>query len=121
MAFMAGIMPNGSEDAFRYANVNTMSDSTLGIPVPSRLYAIGASAESQPLKGVRVTVKDIIDLEGLKTSNGNRAWFRLYDVKNKTAPSMKKLVDLGTVIIGKTKTSQFANADRPTADWVDYQ
>jgi Asp-tRNA(Asn)/Glu-tRNA(Gln) amidotransferase A subunit family amidase len=121
MAFMSGILPNGTEGAFRYANVNTMSDSTVGIPVPSRLYSMNATTKSKPLEGVRITVKDIIDVEGVKTSNGNRAWFKLYDIKNASAPALQKVLKLGAVPIGKTKTAQFANADRPTADWVDYQ
>ncbi|KAL3475516.1 amidase signature domain-containing protein [Aspergillus californicus] len=120
MAFMTGLLPNGtSSDAFKYASVNTMSDSTLGIPVPSRLYSKNTSKD-QALAGVRVAVKDIIDLKGVKTSNGNRAWFKLYDAINASAPAMQRLIDLGVNIIGKTKTAQFANADRPTADWVDY-
>lgn len=120
-AFMSGILPNGTAGAFRYANVNTMSDSTVGIPVPSRLYSINATTASKPFNGLRVTVKDIIDIDGVKTSNGNRAWFKLYDAANATAPAVQRLVDMGATLIGKTKTAQFANADRVTADWVDYQ
>ncbi|GAB7365316.1 hypothetical protein MBLNU230_g6397t1 [Neophaeotheca triangularis] len=98
MAFMNGLLPDGAGGGFKYATVNTLSDSTLGIPVPSRLYSRGTEdSADKPLAGVRVTVKDIIDLQGVKTSN-----------------------DLGATIIGKTKTAQFANADRVTADWVDY-
>ena len=121
MAFMNGLLPNGTDGAFRYSPANTHSDSTIGVPVPSRLYYGGAKTGEQPLKGFRVTVKDIIDINGVKTSQGNRAWFKLYDAKNASSPGMQKLVDLGALIIGKTKTAQFANSDRPTADWVDYQ
>ncbi|KAL4936750.1 amidase signature domain-containing protein [Aspergillus oleicola] len=121
MAFMNGLLPNGTgSDAFQYATVNTLSDSTIGIPVPSRLYSKDAATSEKPLAGVRVAVKDIIDLKGVKTSNGNRAWFKLYDTVNASAPAMQRLIDLGVSIIGKTKTAQFANSDRPTADWVDY-
>ena len=121
MASMSGVLPNGTDGTFRYSPANTYSDSTVGIPVPSRLYSNGTKSETQPLKGLRVTVKDIIDLKGVKTSQGNRAWFKLYDAKNASSPAMQKLIDLGATIIGKTKTAQFANADRVTADWVDYQ
>ncbi|KAL3455273.1 amidase signature domain-containing protein [Aspergillus heterothallicus] len=121
MAFMSGLLPNGTTgDAFKYATVNTLSDSTIGIPVPSRLYSKDAITHEKPLAGVRVAVKDIIDLKGVKTSNGNRAWFKLYDAVNASAPAMQRLIDLGVNIIGKVKTAQFANSDRPTADWVDY-
>ncbi|KAL4883361.1 amidase signature domain-containing protein [Aspergillus karnatakaensis] len=120
MAFMNGLLPNGTGDAFKYATVNTISDSTIGIPVPSRLYSKDTATDEKPLAGVRVVVKDIIDLKGVKTSNGNRAWFKLYDAVNASAPAMQHLIDLGVSIIGKVKTAQFANSDRPTADWVDY-
>lgn len=33
---------------------------------------------------------------------------------------MQRLVDAGAVIVGKMKTSQFANGETATADWVDY-
>ncbi|KAL4899602.1 amidase signature domain-containing protein [Aspergillus multicolor] len=115
MAFMNGLLPDG--DGFKYATTNTLSDSTLGIPVPSKLYSKNST---KPLSGLRVAVKDIIDLKGVKTSNGNRAWFKLYDAVNETAPAIQRLIDLGANILGKVKTAQFANSDRPTADWVDY-
>jgi hypothetical protein len=122
MAFMNGLLPNGtSGDTFKYATVNTLSDSTIGIPVPSRIYTKETTSDQKPPSGIRVAVKDIIDLKGVKTSNGNRAWFKLYDAVNATAPAMQRLIDLGVNIIGKAKTAQFANSDRPTADWVDYQ
>jgi Asp-tRNA(Asn)/Glu-tRNA(Gln) amidotransferase A subunit family amidase len=115
-AFMSGILPNSTTGRYKYANTNTMSDATVGIPVPSRLYSMNATTASKPFHGLRVTVKDIIDIEGVKTSNGNRAWFKLYDVVNATAPAVQRLVDMGATLIGKTKTAQFANADRVTAD-----
>jgi Asp-tRNA(Asn)/Glu-tRNA(Gln) amidotransferase A subunit family amidase len=121
MAFMNGLLPNDETGGFRYATVNTLSDSTIGIPVPSKLYAKDISQDRKPFAGLRVTVKDIIDLKGIKTSMGNRAWFELYDAVNATAPAIVSLINKGASIIGKTKTAQFANADRPTADWVDYQ
>lgn len=119
-AFMSGILENGTTGQYRYAPVNTVSDATVGIPVPSRLYAASTKDSAKPLNGLRVTVKDIIDINGVKTSNGNRAWFKIYPAVNATAATVQKVVDLGAALIGKTKTAQFANADRVTADWVDY-
>ena len=119
-SFMSGLLPSGGNGSFRYANTNTVSDSTVGIPLPSRLYASKAANKTASLQGLRVTIKDIIDLKGVKTSNGNRAWFKLYDAVNSTAPAIQRVIDLGAKIIGKTKTAQFAQADRVTADWVDY-
>lgn len=51
---------------------------------------------------------------------GNRAWFDVYGAAAENAEAMQTLIDLGASLVGKTKTAQFANNDRPTADWVDY-
>ncbi|KAF1968799.1 amidase signature enzyme [Bimuria novae-zelandiae CBS 107.79] len=118
-ASMNGILPDSKTHGFRYALVSTMSEATLGIPVPSRLY-YNSTSPFKPLDGVRVTVKDIIDISGIKTTNGNRAWAKLYPPLNKTAPAIQTLIDLGAVMSGKTKTAQFTNSDCVTADWVDY-
>ncbi|KAL9100611.1 MAG: hypothetical protein Q9163_004027 [Psora crenata] len=88
------------------------------IGVPSRLYYTVTA--SQPLAGVRLGVKDIYDIAGVKTSNGNRAWYGLYPAANTSAVPVQRLIDAGAVIVGKMKTSQFANGETATADWVDY-
>jgi Asp-tRNA(Asn)/Glu-tRNA(Gln) amidotransferase A subunit family amidase len=90
----------------------------LAVAVPSRLYY--TKTTNKPLAGVRLGVKDIFDIDGIRTSNGNRAWYRLYPPVNETAPIVQRLIDAGAVVIGKMKTSQFANGEAPTADWVDY-
>ena len=92
---------------------------SLTIAVPSRLYY--KKTASKPLAGVRVGIKDIFDLNGLKTGLGNRAWYNLYPAANATATPIQRLMDAGAVIIGKQKTAQFANGEYSTADWVDYQ
>lgn len=88
------------------------------IPVPSRLHY--PTSPDKPLNGVRVTVKDIIDLKGVKTTCQSRSYERLYGACKKTAPIVSGLVSLGAVVLGKTKCTQFASSDQPTADWVDY-
>ncbi|ORX94204.1 amidase signature domain-containing protein, partial [Clohesyomyces aquaticus] len=90
----------------------------LALAVPSRLYF--TPTEEKPLAGVRIGIKDIYDIKGLRTSNGNRAWYWLYPPANTTATPVQKLIDAGAVIVGKMVTSQFANGERATADWVDY-
>ncbi|KAK5144819.1 hypothetical protein LTR04_001462, partial [Oleoguttula sp. CCFEE 6159] len=91
---------------------------SLAVAVPSRLY-FKPTAE-KPLAGVRLGVKDIYNVKGLRTSNGNRAWYHLYPAAIASAVSIQRLVDAGAVIVGKMKTSQFANGEQATADWVDY-
>lgn len=90
---------------------------TLSIPVPSRLYADVPNA--RPLEGVRVAVKDIYDMAGLRTACGNRAYFLTYPEREVNAVAVQRLIDQGAVILGRTKTSSFANGESPTADWVD--
>ncbi|CAD0112671.1 unnamed protein product [Aureobasidium uvarum] len=97
------------------ANVEGQS---LAIAVPSRLYF--TKTDAKPLAGVRLGIKDIYDIAGLRTSNGNRAWYHFYPPANRTALSVQRLMDAGAIIVGKMKTSQFANGEVATADWVDY-
>lgn len=97
------------------ANIEGQS---LAVAVPSRLYY--TKTAEKPLAGVRLGVKDIYDVAGLRTSNMNRAWYHFYPPANVTALSVQRLVDAGAIIVGKMITSQFANGERATADWVDY-
>jgi hypothetical protein len=90
----------------------------LAVAVPSRLYY--SKTVEKPLAGVRLGVKDIYDIAGLRTSNGNRAWYHLYPPANVTGPAVQSLIDAGAIVVGKMKTSQFANGEAATADWVDY-
>ncbi|KAI8277709.1 hypothetical protein K4K60_006766 [Colletotrichum sp. SAR11_57] len=88
------------------------------IAVPSRLYY--KATPEKPLAGVRLGVKDIYDIAGIKAGNGNRAWYNLYPPANQTAPAVQSLIDAGAVVIGKVKTAQFANGEFANADWIDY-
>ncbi|PLN86177.1 putative amidase [Aspergillus taichungensis] len=91
---------------------------TKDVAVPSRLYS--TPTREQPLAGLRVGVKDIFHLKGLRTSGGSRAYYFLHGPQNVTAPSIQRLIDLGAIVVGKTGTVQFATGDRPTADWIDF-
>lgn len=98
--------------------VSLSSGQALAVAVPSRLY-FTRTAE-KPLAGVRTAIKDIYDVAGVHTSSGNRAWYRFYPAATENAVTVQRLIDAGAVIVGKQKTSQFANGESPTADWVDY-
>lgn len=56
----------------------------------------------------------------METSAGCRAYEKLHGKSSTTASSVQRLIDLGAVIVGKTKTTQFASGEYPP-DWVDYQ
>ena len=115
-AFTEGLIPN-TDGSFSVLSAAAQGAQSSTIGVPSKLYYTKTTAK--PLAGVRLGVKDIYDVAGVKTSCGNRAFYELYPVKNVTAVAVQKLIDAGAVIIGKMKTSQFANGETATADWVD--
>ncbi|KAE8356779.1 amidase signature domain-containing protein [Aspergillus coremiiformis] len=106
---------NGSYDVL---SANLQGYGSLTIGVPSRLYF--TKTAKQPLAGVRLGVKDIYDIKGVKTGCGNRAYYEVYPPAKTTGPAIQSLIDAGAVIVGKMKTSQFANGETATADWVDY-
>lgn len=105
-AFTTGVVPSTDKDGFTNIPVAVAASSSTTIGVPSRLYF--RKTEEKPLAGVRLGVKDIYDLKGLKTGASSRAYFDLYPAKNKTASAVQRLIDAGAVVVGKMKTSQFA-------------
>jgi hypothetical protein len=115
-AFTESAIANG-DGSYSVLPAGTMGQK-LAVAVPSRLY-FEKTAE-KPLAGIRIGIKDIYDIKGLRTSNGNRAWYWLYPPANFTATPVQNLINAGAIIVGKMITSQFANGETATADWVDY-
>ena len=58
-----------------------------------------------------------MNLRGVHTTLSSRAWTSLYPAARTTADYAQKLMDLGAVIVGMTKVSQFASGE----EWVDVQ
>lgn len=116
-AFNEALLSN-PDGSFQTLSAKIPGSATLTIGVPSRLYF--EPSESKPLAGVRVAVKDIFALEGVKRSNGNRAWYHLYPPSNTTGTAVSRLIDAGAVIVGTQRVSQFATSEVATVDWVDY-
>lgn len=90
----------------------------LTIAVPSRLYH--PPSADFPLNGLRVAIKDNIHITGAKTFGSCKSYGQLYGISQTTAPAVQRLLDLGVVIVGKTGLSQFADAEAPTCDFVDF-
>ncbi|KAH6693633.1 glutamyl-tRNA amidotransferase [Plectosphaerella plurivora] len=116
-AFSEALLHN-PDDTFQPLSAAIPATASLTVGVPSRLYFTPSA--DKPLAGVRIGVKDIYDLAGSRKSNGNRAWWSLYPPARRTAPCIQNLIDAGGIVVGYQKTSQFANGESPTADWVDY-
>ncbi|KAA1466957.1 amidase signature enzyme [Dentipellis sp. KUC8613] len=109
-----------SDGSFAVVSATMDTDSSPYIGVPSRIYTLQKSDPELPLAGVRVSVKDIYLLKGLRASAGNRHFYTTYPPRNVTGPAVSRLLQLGAQVVGITKTVQFANGDRATADWIDY-
>ncbi|KAF4466356.1 Glutamyl-tRNA(Gln) amidotransferase subunit A [Fusarium albosuccineum] len=107
--------PDGTHHPLRAAS---FSAGGLTVAVPSRLYY--TPTKDKPLAGVRIGVKDLYDLKGLKTSGGNRALYEMSNVKNETAFAVQKLIDAGAIIVGKNKLSEFAFAGPYVPEHIDY-
>lgn len=116
-AFTAGVIEIDSDHTFTEISAASFSSQAeASVPVPSRLYYEKATS-CHPLRGKRIAVKDVYHLKGVKTGAGCRSFYELYPKRNASAPAVQRLIDQGAVIVGKSKTSQFANGENPTADW----
>lgn len=117
-AFTQALIPAETENFYSPLPATLPGIASPGVAVPSRLYY--TKTADKPLAGVRTGIKDIYDVAGVKTSDGNRAFYALYPPRTKNAVVVQRLIDAGAVLVGKVKTSQFANGEQATEDWVDY-
>ncbi|CAM1507484.1 Fc.00g071250.m01.CDS01 [Cosmosporella sp. VM-42] len=107
-AFMSTFTGN-DDGSFSYANLWNAAQYGLLIPVPSKLYYSTMDKARYPLAGLRFAVKDLMPVAGVLTSGGSREMLRLYDTPDETtAPAVQQLIDMGAVLIGKTKLTVFA-------------
>ena len=87
------------------------------IGVPSRLRSRHSS--ELPLSGVRLGIKDNFDVEGMKTSLCSRSYLQTYAKQTTSASCVQGVLDLGAVLVGKTKLCAFAQWEEPT-EAVEY-
>ncbi|KAK4201353.1 putative amidotransferase subunit A [Triangularia verruculosa] len=120
-AFIVSTVPSDDHGTFQSLDCSAYGEqhpSALTIAVPSRLYY--KPTKVKPYAGLRLAIKDNIDLKGLKTGASSRAYTSLYPPRKHSAEIVQRLIELGFVIVGKVKTTQFADSEWPTSDWVDY-
>jgi amidase len=67
-----------------------------------------AGTKNGPLAGLTFGVKDIYDVAGVKTGFGNPDWLATHPVADRTAPTVKLLLEAGASIVGKTHTEEMA-------------
>ena len=121
-AFVLSTVPS-EENSLEYRQLGVAvhgesSPVSLSIAVPSRMYY--KRCAKFPLAGMRIAVKDNTDVQGVRTGASSRSYTRLYGPSRDTAPAVRKLLELGAIVVGKTKTTQFGDTEWPTADWVDF-
>ena len=67
-----------------------------------------------------MAVKDIFQIQGIRTTVCNRAYYELYSAATKTAACIEILRQLGANIVGTTKLASFAATEEPI-ECVDFQ
>jgi amidase len=61
-----------------------------------------------PLTGLTMAVKDVYDIAGYRTGNGNPVWLETHPPAERTASSVQRLLDAGARMVGKTHTDELA-------------
>ena len=69
---------------------------------------------------LRFAVKDIVDVAGLETGLGNRSYRKFYPGRPCSARCIDQLMDAGAILVGKTKTTQFAEGQVPIQWYASY-
>lgn len=61
-----------------------------------------------PLSGLRLAVKDLFHIAGIRTGAGNPDWLASHPLPTRTAPVVQSLLDAGAALVGKTLTDELA-------------
>jgi amidase len=65
-------------------------------------------APAGPLRGLTFAVKDVFDIAGHRTGNGNPVWLETHAPAARTASAVERLLAAGARVIGKTHTDEMA-------------
>ena len=61
-----------------------------------------------PLAGFTFAVKDVFHIAGHKTGFGSPEWLATHEAATETAPAVRRLLDAGAEMVGKTLTDELA-------------
>lgn len=75
--------------------------------VPHGQIAIAGSAGG-PLAGLTFVVKDFFDVAGVPTGAGSPDWLATHPVPAQSAPVVRRLLEAGATLVGKTHTDEMA-------------
>ena len=65
-------------------------------------------ARDGPLRGLTFAVKDVFDIAGHRTGNGNPFWLETHAPAERTASAVERLLAAGAHMVGKTYTDEMA-------------
>lgn len=71
-------------------------------------YQPSAPQTSSQLKGLRLAIKDVFDVAGLRTGAGNPDWWRGQNIAENSAFALSALLAAGAEWVGKTVTDELA-------------
>ncbi|KAI1425310.1 amidase signature domain-containing protein [Xylaria sp. FL1777] len=115
---MATLKPQmASRDHFELFSSKTPGSQFHSFAVPSRIKT--SKAVSSPFAGLRVVIKDNIHLKGIRMSAGNKAFHDMHDPTLESASCIQSIINLGMVILGKTKMNSFGTWEEPL-EHIDY-
>ncbi|KAK8068765.1 hypothetical protein PG994_005381 [Apiospora phragmitis] len=110
---------SASDESFRQLHVAGTRYQTLSVAVPSRLASYNDGNEYF-LSQMRIAVKDLFRLRGLKTSLCNADYYRLCPPAQATATVVQRLADAGGQLLGLAKLSSMIAREEPS-EAVDFQ
>ena len=85
-----------------------MSEDPLGALVPGWEPPADARGGDGPLAGLRVVVKDVIDLAGSVTGGGNPDWAAAHEPATESAAAVIALAGAGASVVGKGQCAELA-------------
>jgi len=85
----------------------TIPADPVGCLVPHTIRAPIRGAAAGPLAGRTCVVKDLYDIAGRKTGNGNPEFYATTEPATATAPTVQKLLDAGADIVGIAICDEF--------------
>ncbi len=98
--------PLEAAERSRIALRDSQRELRTAITIPDRLVAPAADALRGPLAGVPVLVKDLIDVEGMRTTYGSAVFAE--HVPMQSAESVRRLQRAGAIVVGKANLHEFA-------------
>lgn len=95
-----------SPDAPQVSSV-PVSDASIGAFVPGPRVHVEGAAQG-PLAGLSCAVKDVLDVAGFVTGNGNPEWANTHAPAKRHAGAVELVLQAGATVVGKTISDELA-------------